>query len=208
MKNSTAKHIVALYLESTPADRAHGRAWYLNAHATAREVQAISGHGKLPPWTLRQAACVISALSPSNKWERNVEDAMAVARWYAADIGHNPPKVCTYGANADKAFRIASAGDGADFLSMLGKGKKTLAFARLIERPSLSHVVVIDRHAFRAYRGEEPGPVNLMAGDYERAEYGYLKATDELYEMGEFTSETPAQLQAICWVAYKRKHGA
>ena len=50
---------------------------------------------------------VLSALSPNNKWERNVIDDtenMCVA--YKSDIPLDDVKVCTYNANKQKAIKI------------------------------------------------------------------------------------------------------
>lgn len=199
-------HLVDLFRKSTPEDRAVGLAWYLNAHATARDLQAISGHGQPSAWTLAQAACVLAALSPRNRWGRNVEDAQALARWYASGPAGPVPRVGTFDHARDRALRVCRAPTAP--YAALGRGLKTTSFARLIERPSLPYVVVVDSHAYRAYRGEPPGAARISHADYRQAAYGYFAATDWLQSTGELAShQTPACLQAVVWTTFRRLHG-
>lgn len=209
---SKHKHILAQIQKATPDEVTRGSLWYANAHLEAMDLIGLSGAGSRPPWTHLQASCIISALSPQNRWERCVEDAWAVARWYASHSVMTCidrfPSVATYGYGSERARKIAF--DAEDPLSHFGAGRKTRDFARLIHRPQLPYVVVIDRHAYRIFRGESPGPTKVSKSDYSAAAYAYIRATDEINEaperFGLAFELTASQTQAITWLSYKREH--
>jgi hypothetical protein len=97
-----------------------GKHWYYNAHDICTELA-----GK--HYTTEQVAGVISALSPRNKWERNIIDAGTVLR--AVNDGLLPEyvKVCTFNTNKFKAFEIAKGNR-----TITDVSRKTYAFIRNI----------------------------------------------------------------------------
>ena len=97
-----------------------GKYWYYNAHDICTELA-----GK--HYTTEQVAGVISALSPRNKWERNIIDAGTVLR--AVNDGLLPEyvKVCTFNTNKFKAFEIAKGNR-----TITDVSRKTYAFIRNI----------------------------------------------------------------------------
>lgn len=63
------RNILKVYRQATEAEHKHGTTWYAKAQSHA---QRIADKHVVP---LRVVVGVIAALSPNNKWERNVTDA-------------------------------------------------------------------------------------------------------------------------------------
>ena len=87
---------------ATAADYAEGKAWY------ARALTAAQRLAEDYDITVKTAAGVITALSPRNKWDRNLLDAEKIISVYVsagADEAFNV-KVCTFTANKKKAIAI------------------------------------------------------------------------------------------------------
>ena len=107
-----------------------GRNWYRNAHSICK---TLSGDDYTP----EQVAGVISALSPRNKWERNIEDAETVLSAVIDGLLPEHVKVCTFNTNKFKAFEIAKGDRTIDITS-----RKTYAFIRNIAHLDPKRVTV------------------------------------------------------------------
>ena len=92
--------IIAMYFRSSKVDRVKGKNWYSNAYSIACTL------GKKYDTHSNTVSAVISALSPSNKWNRNVEDAEMMLRANAYDLDLNDCKPSTYGKQKEKAIAI------------------------------------------------------------------------------------------------------
>ena len=189
-------NIKAIYQLATLTERNDGINWYPAARAIAR--QLADRHGIHPA----EAAGVIAALSPRNRWERNVQDADALITAYKAG-GESQAmltKVCTFGANKARAIRILTAGvlTDADVLAILS-GPKLKEFYSCIQGIA---DVCIDGHAFCIWAANRTGLKDVPAiGVKLRREIkaDYAQAADEL-------GMTAAALQAVTWVAWRRIH--
>jgi len=170
-------------------DRAQGRAWYNEAHDFAHLIADQTG---VEPLT---AAGVISALSPSNKWERNKIDALHLCQ--AWSTGRDPESVrcCTYGANKAKAWRILGGEQDA-----FSGSPKTFAFAQTVGNRA-DNCVVIDRWHARACltRSKRRKVVqeSLTPAQYNRVE---ALTVDEARKV----DVLPYVYQATVWVTIKR----
>ncbi len=199
---SAKQHIVERYMQAendnpNPAEAPPGTMWYIEAHHVVLGIAADTG------LTCPVVAGVVSALSPRQKWERNVLDARRVCEWATdGNPGSNVPNVSTR-ANRNKAAAIARTSHRtiAPILPMLGQGRKTRAFARLLANPHLPLAVVVDTHAARiALGGLAPSEYSAVsAADYDRSELGYLRAADYL-------GIQPARVQAVTWTHYRNEH--
>ena len=120
------------------AENYQGLHWYRDAFRFSKKLAKETGY------PLRVVVGVLSALSPSNKWERNKYDTIQVLK--AVRDGKSPDdvKVCTYGANKHKAFAIAF-GDA----KILKQSPKTYAFARNVGELD-GDFVTIDKWHLRA----------------------------------------------------------
>lgn len=176
--------IRSAYERATDAQHAEGLRWYPEAYDIAA---TIAGRTGLP---IEVVAAIISALSPRNKWHRNVLDAAMYAE--AAVCGGTMPKACTYGANQRKAWAIATSGD----ISAL-RGRKVESFIANIARRDYSRVTV-DVWAIRAATNGAKDAVT-SDGEYRAVELAYQAVAAEV-------GIAPAHLQAIVWVVVRAEY--
>ena len=179
--STLVKHIVWAFNHATLEERAEGVEWYFEAHRIAADL--AERHGI----SLKKASLVISALSPATDWEKNVVDA-------GNFIEDTNAVVSTYGNNKRIAAR-ALAGEIEEL-----NGKKTRAFAKLIENP-YSNEVVIDRHAISVALGHK-------SDDAERRYYsstGYAIMVAAYHAAAKKLNLKASELQAIVWVSYRKR---
>jgi hypothetical protein len=191
----TYGNILAVFFNATDFETINGADWYPTANNAAlimAERYSVS---------LEIAAGVIAALSPNNRWERNLTDADSMIRAYSIG-GHNAAdsiKVGTYNANKIKALAILS---GNDCLQVLG-GLKVRAFYDCIIG---GDSVCIDGHAYAIWKGERipttqtpkitPKIYDSIVADYRRA-----ARVINLILKADYSA---AQIQAITWTAWRR----
>lgn len=193
----THSNIVSVFLMATSQEFVDGTKWYLDANCIANQ---IAEYG----CSVDQASGVIAALSPSNKWKRNCQDAENFVKVWAAGGDPGELKVCTYGTNKRKAIQIL---EGADIEETLN-GRKVTAFHKCILGDSSS--VCVDGHAYSIWLGERV-PTNKTPSIgkklYESIADDYRKATDLI---NSFTGKQLAayQVQAVTWLAWRRIVGA
>jgi hypothetical protein len=197
---ANTRHISGMLQLATVADITEGKEWYNRAHRLA--VQFIHAY---QPLTLGQAIGVIAALSPNNKWYRNCSDAEAMIKLWHQGCDPRHAKVCTYSANKDKAARILESTDVEAIESILG-GRKVTAFYRSI----LGHrdSVCVDGHAYAVWIGERittTATPSIGKALYEAIARSYCLVADRSFELCGHVL-TPAQVQAITWVTYRRLH--
>ena len=197
MTRTNIDNIKAVYQLATLTEQQDGVTWYPAAKAIA--VKLAERHGIHPA----EAAGVIAALSPRNRWERNVQDADALIAAFQAGGAEQAQltKVCTFGANKAKAIRILTAGvlTDADVLAILSGPKLQEFYSCIQGLPD----VCIDGHAFCIWAANRTGLADVPAiGVKLRREIkaDYQAAADEL-------GITPSACQAITWVTWRRIHG-
>ena len=200
MSQTNIDNIKAVYQLATLTERQDGINWYPNALEIAEELAARHGFsGRL------KAIGVIAALSPRNKWERNVEDADRLIAAFNAGGAEQArlTKVCTFGANKEKAIRILQLplenASETEILAILS-GPKLQEFYNCIY--GLADVC-IDGHAYCIWAANRTGLADVPAiGVKLRREIkaDYRAAACEL-------GITPSACQAITWCAWRRIHG-
>jgi hypothetical protein len=189
-------NILAVFFQASEDELQEGKAWYANAFDTAK---AIASRYDLPGG-IDTVAAVIAALSPNNRWNRNVRDAESLIRVYCAGGEIDALKVSSYGQNKAKAVRILK---GEPPLDVLG-GNKVRAFYRCIA----GHTgldVCIDGHAFSIWSGQRVTTSKTpsisdklyaaIAEDYRRAAVVVSSVTGVCYSASE--------VQAITWVVWR-----
>jgi hypothetical protein len=189
-------NILAVFFQASEAELQEGKNWYLAAFETAR---AISLRYCLPGG-IDTVAAVIAALSPNNRWERNVRDAEALIRVYTLGGEVDALKVSSYSKNKDKAVRILM---GERPLDVLG-GNKVRAFYECIAG-SNPEAVCVDGHAYSIWTGQRITTTKTPAisdklyarisSDYGEAARVINSVTDSCY--------SAAQIQAITWVVWR-----
>lgn len=195
--------IIAMYFQSNTLDRQMGAQWYHNAYMVC--VTLGEKYGFNP----NTVAGVIAALSPNNKWERNVEDAEAMLRAYCYDLPWDSVKVCSYSANKDKAISIIELMlSSDDLITKVLRGNKTIAFYHCIAKDGNSDTPCIDGHAYNVWNGSVTNLKEVPAMSdktFSMIQDAYRDAAKLISEVsGSYHSA--AQVQAITWVAYRRIH--
>ena len=197
MTRTNVDNIKAIYQLATLTEQQDGITWYPNALQIARNLA--------DRYSIREAQAigVIAALSPRNRWERNVQDADAIIAAFKAGGAEQAmlTKVCTFTSNKAKAVKILTAtyADLDDVLEILS-GPKLREFASCIA--GLDDVC-IDGHAFCIWAANRTGLADVPAiGVKLRREIkaAYQAAANEL-------GITPSACQAITWVTWRRIHG-
>jgi hypothetical protein len=191
----TYGNILAVFFNATDLETINGADWYPTANNAAlimAERYSVS---------LKIAAGVIAALSPNNRWERNLTDADSMIRAYSIG-GHNAAdsiKVGTYNANKIKALSILS---GDDCLQILG-GLKVRAFYDCIVG---GDSVCIDGHAYAIWKGAripttQTPKITPKIYDSIVADYRQAARVINLILKANYSA---AQIQAITWTTWRR----
>jgi hypothetical protein len=192
----TVRNILKVYNQATGCERLNGASWYREAQGQAN---AISERLKLP---LHIVTGVIAALSPNNKWDRNVINAEALCQAYLDGQSIDSVKVSTYSAMKAKAWSILSnALATVDQVIKTLNGQKIIAFFRCILG---DNTCCVDGHAFNIWRNERVSltsdKTNVGVKLYRTIAADYTKAAKKL-------GLTAYEVQAITWVAWRRIHG-
>ena len=195
--------IVAMYFQSSILDREIGSQWYHHAYSVC--VTLGEKYGFNP----NTVAGVIAALSPNNKWERNVEDAEAMLRAYCYEIPFESVSVCSYSANKDKAITIIELMlESDELICKVLRGNKTIAFYHCIAKDGKSDTPCIDGHAYNIWNGS----VSNLKAVPAMSDKTFRMIQDAYRDAANLISEvsgkvhTASQVQAITWCAYRRIH--
>lgn len=195
----TAQSIAAVFNLASQADKNQGLNWYARALTFAVQLSDI--------YDIETSTIVgvIAALSPRNRWERNMQDAESMVKVYAAGGDYNDLmklKVCTFSVGKQKAAAILTdkVSDRDALLAIL-KGPKLCEFFNCILGDMDD--VCIDGHAYSIWFGDRITLANVpsigkklrqtIKADYQQA----------AKDLGLKSHE----LQAITWVCWKRIHG-
>lgn len=192
----TAQHITAVYNLANVADKANGMKWYPEAKRIAT---LLSAQYRLP---VAVCAGVIAALSPRNKWERNLADAENLIRVFCADPDSvDTVKVCTFGSNKAKAIQILQGIDSVEQVLTILSGPKLQEFFSCIM--GIGNEVCIDGHAYSIWVGDRITLANVPAigAKLRRTiKADYRAAAVEL-------GISAAECQAVTWCAWRRLYG-
>jgi len=196
-----AANIVAKFTLATTAEVVAGQRWYSESYAIAKRIALL--HDLSPV----RVSAVIAALSPNNRWERNIQDAENVitAFMHGEDQDVLEVKCCTYTANKLKALAILKS-ESLDYEDIL-RGPKVIEFFHCIS--DTVNDVCIDGHAYSIWYGsrltmkEVP---NIGKKLRERIKQDYMDATNFINaELG--VDYLASQIQAITWVCHRRIYG-
>lgn len=196
MSRKNTNNIKGVYALASVEEMVAGENWYGYAKDAAWHLSETYG------FTQEICIGVIAALSPRNKWSRNLIDAENLIEAYNADPNSaENVKVCTFNKNKHKAIKIL----GLDTYSM-GPILETLSGPKLKEFASCIaglDDVCIDGHAYCIWNGGRTSLADVPAiGVKLRKEIkqDYKKAAKKI-------GVSPAVMQAITWCAWRRIHG-
>ena len=191
-------NILSAYDRADEDERLSGAAWYPRAQAAAAAMVAATS---LP---LVTCAGVLAALSPRNRWSRNVADAMAMAVAFVAGgtAAAMAVPVCTFNSNKMKARDILTSAGGRDEVADILSGRKLRSFYGCILGDRGAEVC-IDGHAVSIALGERiplDSTPSLSAGRYASMQWAYNRAAAA-------RGVSAATMQAVTWVSFRTTHG-
>jgi hypothetical protein len=189
---SYVTNINKVFKQATQDEVQHGLTWYSDAKGAC---QAMADKYELP---LNTVVGVVAALSPTNRWQRNLIDAANMLETYTGGGYVEETAPCTYKTMRDKAWSILDAAFiDDDTIATILNGPKITDFFRCIMG---SDVCVIDGHAWcianadRRTMQEVPSIGKKLRKELQAA---YSKA-------GKMNKMTAFEMQAATWVAWKR----
>jgi hypothetical protein len=192
----TTKNIIAVYKMATSDEIKQGITWYLNATSDCKN---IADKLRLP---LHIVIGVVSALSPNNKWERNVTNAEDLCTAFINGQDMDSIKVSTYHKMKQKAWSILQLMPTYDDAVTILNGKKIVSFFKNINGDESE--ITIDGHARNIYYNDKQGlttpNTNIKKTEYCQIQKAYLRASKKL-------GIKAYELQAITWVVWRRIHG-
>ena len=188
-------NITAIYRDADETQHAEGLLWYSDAQKAAHD---IALKHDVPVYL---AVAVIAALSPNNKWARNVVNADALIGAFIRGDGVDSVKVSTYHKMKAKAWDILAARPDYEGAKTMLKGQKITSFFMDIMG---EFNVTIDGHARNIAYGERVGltddRTNIGVREYRALQAAYEEAARRVGLM-------PYQLQAITWRVWRDRHG-
>ena len=188
-------NIISVYRDADETQHAEGLLWYDNAQKAAYFIALKYDVA------VYIVAAVIAALSPNNKWSRNVTNADALIGAFISGDGLLSVKVSTYNAMKQKAWDILVARPDYDGAKRMLKGQKITSFFCDIMG---EFNVTIDGHARNIAYGERVGLTDDRT-NIGKKEYRALQAAYE--EAARRVGLMPYQLQAITWRVWRDRHG-
>ena len=188
-------NIMAVYRDADATQHAEGLLWYSDAQKAAHDIAVKYDIA------VYLAVAVIAALSPNNKWSRNVTNADALIGAFIRGDGVDSVKVSTYHKMKAKAWDILAARPDYEGAKTMLKGQKITSFFMDIMG---EFNVTIDGHARNIAYGERVGltddRTNIGVREYRALQAAYEEAARRVGLM-------PYQLQAITWRVWRDRHG-
>ena len=188
-------NITSVYRDADETQHAEGLLWYSDAQKAAHN---IAVKYDVPVYIV---VAVIAALSPNNKWSRNIVNADALIGAFIRGDGLLSVKVSTYHAMKRKAWDILMARPDYDGAKAMLKGQKITSFFCDIMG---EFNVTIDGHARNIAYGERVSltddRTNIGVREYRALQAAYEEAARRVGLM-------PYQLQAITWRVWRDRHG-
>jgi hypothetical protein len=189
------RNILKVYRRATTDDIINGVEWYDRAKRYADTISK---------WTntnLNTVIGVMAALSPNNKWERNVKDCERMVQAWKSGDDLDDFKVSCYNTMKLKAWSILENNLTSDdeILTRLN-GQKIRSFYSNIR--GLDEVT-IDGHALNIALGIRQGlttdKTNMSKKVYRQMQEVYVRAAKRV-------GIKPHVLQAITWTTWKREN--
>ena len=201
----SVENIVAIYRLATPEEKRDGVVWYAEALA---ECNRIALDFDVP---LHIVVGVCAALSPNNRWERNVQNTRDMVQAYVNGDGIDSFKVSTYHTMKQKAWSILDAmpnechaQSDSEVIAILNGQKITSFYQNIMGYDTCT----IDGHARNIAYGVREG----LTGSISIGKKEYAKLQDEYIQAGKKVrlngrALKAFEMQAITWVAWRRIHG-
>ena len=195
----SVENIISIYQMATPEEKRDGIVWYVNAYADCKRIAVDLNV------SIHIVVGIVSALSPNNKWDRNVMNARDLIRGFLNGEHAEDIKVSTYHAMKKKAWSILEAKPDNEGVITILNGQKITAFYRNI----MGHdTCTVDGHAKNIYYGVRHGLTddksNVGKKEYQEISQAYVEAGKKVRVNGR--SLKAFEIQAITWVVWRRIH--
>ena len=182
--NKVSRNLDFFFDNASEEQVINGMQWYTDVHD---EVVEISNEYQIERYKVAQ---VISALSPRNKWEQNMKDAVKVCSAFKHDLGPEDVKVCTFNNNKFKAFNILNGN-----VSITDRSLKTFNFVHNIAFLD-QDALTIDVWHLRACFNHM---IKIDNSNIGRKAYGQIK--DLTIKKAKILGLDGFQYQAIIWLS-------
>jgi hypothetical protein len=194
----SVSNILGVYQLASVADRKIGGQWYPDALAICNTIATKYGVN------VYTVAGVMAALSPRNRWERNIQNCENLVKAYTAggQIDAENIKVCTFGSGKKKAVKLLAENvTEREAVATILNGPKLREFFGCIVGDS--DVVCIDGHAYSVWFGDRITLTNVPSlGKKLRA-----SITADYIQAAQTVGIKPSEMQATTWCAWRRIHG-
>ena len=189
------RNILKVYRRAITDDIANGIEWYDRAKRYAETISKQTGVH------VHTVIGVMAALSPNNKWERNVKDCERMCEAWVKGDDLDDFKVCCYHAMKQKAWSILEENLTTDeeILTRLN-GQKIRSFYSNIR--GLDEVT-IDGHALNIALGKVQG---LTTDKTHMGKKVYIEMQQHYVRAAKRVNIPPHVLQAITWTTWKREN--
>jgi hypothetical protein len=192
--------ILGTFFLASLTETQEGACWYSDALQYCHNIKNRYG------LRVEKVAGVVAALSPNNRWERNMLDAERLIDLFmvGGKDAAQEYKAATYGINKDKALAILCLEHSSlNTIPEILNGQKVKAFFHCI-LGSDQHVCV-DGHAYSIWLGERvttSDTPKITPKLFNKISEDYIEATNKINEiLG--THYVPAQIQAITWITHR-----
>ena len=189
------RNILKVYRRAITDDIANGIEWYDRAKRYAETISKQTGVH------VHTVIGVMAALSPNNKWERNIKDCERMCEAWVNGDDLDDFKVCCYHAMKQKAWSILEDYLTSDdeVLTRLN-GQKIRSFYSNIR--GLDEVT-IDGHALNIALGIRQG---LTTDKTHMGKKVYIEMQKHYVRAAKRVNIPPHVLQAITWTTWKREN--
>ena len=186
-------YIERVYHAATDAELQAGANWYKDAQSQCRVISLRYGT------PLHLVAAVVAALSPNNRWNRNLLDAAALISAFNRGKTLDAVSTSTYPAMKEKAWHLLMVGGQHSTCIDILRGPKIQAFYRNIMGDDC---VTVDGHAKNIYYGKRETLKGNSVGVKE------FRKIAVAYQAAGIKHGIPAsEMQAITWLAWRRLQG-
>ena len=196
----STENILYVYGLATPQEKRDGIVWYAKALA---DCLWIAEDTETP---LHIVVGVCAALSPNNKWERNIDNTLSLIRAFLDGEDVESVKVSTYHTMKRKAWSILETMPDRDGVVKILNGQKIVSFFCNIMGED---TCTVDGHAKNIFYGERHGLTsdksNIGKKEYATIQEAYVNAGKQVRFNGRPLKAF--EMQAITWVTWRRIHG-
>lgn len=181
-------NIIATFQSATADELRAGLSWYATMGDLVIRRMRLANRSHKCGYKLTRSVClgIVAALSPNKSWVVNLDmcERLIISR-----------RAGTYATQVAKALAIL---DGEDPLDAL-RGPKERSFYRCFMCPAASDDVTVDGHTLNIWLGEYMSTEKTKVSPRQ-----YRLCKHDFQVAAEMLGVLPSQLQATCWIVWRR----